>query len=375
MLNLKSIIPTFLLFIILGTSRLSPIVSRSANLIPPDPKVPSKDHLIFSKSMNTQKAINALVFDSQSNLWLGTDKGVVQWNPETNALNHYEKSAGLPSEPIVRLFIDDKKNIWAASNRGELLKFSENQWSVEYKGRMNGFPSRLIQDSQGALWVGFDQGPLTATVAYYDYQTWNEIKLDWTKAPAALSATPDGKIWVKIRECCESHSRMFPLDDPEFEINEENRPYRWGQPQITPDGSFWMAATWLGKNAITTQSGLARYDPLHNTWEAYTVSLKLLQELSIEPYNLFPAQLIQKNPGDFWMITYQGHLFHFDGHTWEGFPSPIQTSFSITDMAVAPDGAIWISTTDGLLLRFDGREWQIHEEIQKLLMKTSTLSP
>ncbi len=122
---------------------------------------------------------------------------------------------------------------------------------------------------------------------------------------------------------------------------------------VAADGALWFG----------TAGGASRFDG--NTWTTYTSADGL-------PHNHVNAMAAAGN-GAMWFASmgeyshgggYRGPgvISRFDGSAWEQYPiqriDPMPP-FAVSDIAIAPDGAIWLAYYQGeeLLAHFDGATW------------------
>ncbi|MDH3711075.1 MAG: ATP-binding protein, partial [Cyclobacteriaceae bacterium] len=134
---------------------------------PEDPK---------SLSNNTVRVI----FEYQSKLWVGTEKGLNVLNLETEKFNHYlhdpTNPQSLSHDRIRDIALDQSGSLWIATNGGGMNKLmghategsDENDFSFEHYRHHSGDPHSLSDDrvytlypgSNGGIWVGTVGGGL-----------------------------------------------------------------------------------------------------------------------------------------------------------------------------------------------------------------------
>ena len=98
----------------------------------------------------------ALAFDSQDNLWIGTNhRGLAKFDGETWAVYNTGNS-GLPSDQVTALAFDARGTLWIGTGGG-LVRFDGETWMVHDKdnsGLPNNFIWILALDTQGNTWIG-----------------------------------------------------------------------------------------------------------------------------------------------------------------------------------------------------------------------------
>lgn len=65
------------------------------------------------------QAIRAITEDSKRNLWVGTEGGgLLQYDTNTHQYKRYTESAGLPSNSILNILVDNSGNLWCSTYNG-----------------------------------------------------------------------------------------------------------------------------------------------------------------------------------------------------------------------------------------------------------------
>lgn len=101
--------------------------------------------------------INCLLADDQHRLWVGTDRGVVQWDGAKLA------PAGIPDSlnqfQALAMTRDRDRNIWVGTNSRGLLRVN-HQGVAEFNAAQEGSEAvtAVFEDREGNLWVGGADG-------------------------------------------------------------------------------------------------------------------------------------------------------------------------------------------------------------------------
>jgi len=66
----------------------------------------------------------SIIEDSKKNIWIGSDKGLVYYNPGKDIYKHYTEENGYPFYTIFGILEDSEQNLWISSNSG-LIKFHD----------------------------------------------------------------------------------------------------------------------------------------------------------------------------------------------------------------------------------------------------------
>lgn len=114
---------------------------------------------------NDYAIIPYLYEDHQGRLWVCTDNGIVQYDPEserTKVFSHDPNNPHSISDDMVWVVMEDSNhNLWMGTSVGlNLLDPNTNQFKRFYK--RDGLPSNrvisLVEDDLGYLWIGTDAG-------------------------------------------------------------------------------------------------------------------------------------------------------------------------------------------------------------------------
>ena len=107
-------------------------------------------------------AVNAIAFDLQNWVWVGTDKGMAQFNGiTTEGWNFYNTSnSSIPDNKITAITVDDQNIKWIGCSNGILASFDGKTWNnfSEYAGVANSINDLEI-DQEGNIWVARDGWP------------------------------------------------------------------------------------------------------------------------------------------------------------------------------------------------------------------------
>jgi signal transduction histidine kinase/ligand-binding sensor domain-containing protein/CheY-like chemotaxis protein/AraC-like DNA-binding protein len=214
--------------------------------------------------------------DPAGSLWAATYQGLYHYEIATGRSRQYRydpaDSAGLPEQVVYDVFRDRGGVIWAvtenylvrltdpARGRFERWQYKERHTSGQWV-----FPS-TIQDAQGALWLGSDQGlvrfdPRTATFQHYRHDPREPASLSHDAVRAILPdpRRPDRVLWIATAG---GGLNRLAVDSGTFTHYTE----RDGLPNnvvyaILPDsiGTLWLS----------TNKGLSRFDPTTRRFRNY----------------------------------------------------------------------------------------------------------
>lgn len=69
--------------------------------------------------------IRDIVEDKHSNLWIGTNNGLLYYNKKNNSFKEYTEKDGLANNIVYQILMDEEQNIWMSTNNG-ISKFDIN---------------------------------------------------------------------------------------------------------------------------------------------------------------------------------------------------------------------------------------------------------
>ncbi len=105
-------------------------------------------------------SVRAIAVDRLGFIWIGTDKGVSQFDGKRNWVT-YDYSDGLPSNFINCVVIDPLDNIWFGTDKG-LAMYDRKNFTV--KTTKQGLPGNNVTsmaiDANGVYWIGTSKGLL-----------------------------------------------------------------------------------------------------------------------------------------------------------------------------------------------------------------------
>ncbi len=103
--------------------------------------------------------INSILCDSKGKVWIGSEKGLYLYYPQTKEIKSYFHSSdptSIPGNNINQIFEDKSGNIWVALWRNGLCKFNtkfETFTAMPTFGANNN-PYYVCQDKEGLFWIG-----------------------------------------------------------------------------------------------------------------------------------------------------------------------------------------------------------------------------
>jgi diguanylate cyclase (GGDEF)-like protein len=253
------------------------------------------------------KRVNAILEDDEGRLWVGTANGLALLDRRGDGFTVFRKNpadtATLPDNNVVSLHQDSNGLLWVGTKSGGMARWNPRSWSFGHR-RLTSTDTNNItsfaQDRKGRLWVGTLGGGLHVV----DRRSGNSTRLH----PKAGSAISDGYVMALIAD---------NSDD-----------------------------LWVG----TMRSGVARVN----------VSTGVVTTLAVNPAdpNALPSagimSLMQDSRERIWIGTYGGGLARLDPRSGKITRYPIARDGSdglsgdrATALAEDRSGLIWVGTDGG----------------------------
>ena len=107
-------------------------------------------------------AIKTLCQTSDSLLWIGTENGLLSWNPKTQKQKIYSLTEGISGTYITKIFEDKDKNLWIGTESAGLNRLVNGKFEVlnAHNGLTDNSIRTITQDKEGSIWIGLDRGGL-----------------------------------------------------------------------------------------------------------------------------------------------------------------------------------------------------------------------
>ena len=245
-----------------------------------------------------------------TDLWAGTNGGVLQWDLIAESYQKLTVVDGLVEHRVKDVLVDAAGNKWFGTTQG-VQKFDGTTWTT-YDMSNSPLPHNtvfgLAQDSGGAIWIGTGFG-----IARFDGDTW-EVFTDLGGGATNVAVRGIG---------IDSLDRIWTANNPDD----------WGSPGGVSmyDGAIWT-----------------HHDP---------------DPRSIGQYNL---SLTVDHVDNVWLGSWTNWVFHYDGDVWTHLDSNNSglVGTNIEAFTVDESGTVWIanhassaSTTTNGIAKFDGMTW------------------
>ena len=278
--------------------------------------------------------------EDNSNLWIGTNGGIVKMNLSTGKRTFYNRTnSSLPSNVIHSITLADGV-IYFGSEYAGITKFDmADTWQTIFwdKNSADVAVNDIASEGSGKLWVAFQGGGLS----YYDGSAWKDYNTWDSKLPSQnvfdIYIAKAGTKWVGtgggLVEISGSNWTIFTPDNsglPSYFI------YKIAEDDA---GNLWLA---------TPDKGVIKYDG--QNWTAFNKDNS--------PLTTNKIYTIEKSwKGGFWFGTADG-LFFFDGTNWTHFDTNNSKIPSSYVYALLEDSQhrLWVGSPSGLAM-YDGKTW------------------
>jgi ligand-binding sensor domain-containing protein/signal transduction histidine kinase len=280
--------------------------------------------------------INCLLPLQNSELWVGTGKGMLRWNGTELTL------AGVPSSlrnlNVLSILRDRDSNIWVGTSRG-LFRYNASGVSLLSTHETTGPVAALFEDREGSIWIGSTRGlERLRDSAFITYSLPN-LK---SQSMGPLHVDSGGRTWIApiqggLRWLKERKSGVATADG------------------IANDVVYSIAGTgkddiWVGRQ----QGGLThlRYSGNSFTAKTYTQADGLAQNRVYAVY--------QSSDSTVWAGTLSGGVSRFQNGEFRTFTTADGLS-SNTVNAIVEDhaGTMWFGTPHGLS-SLTKRRWKVY---------------
>jgi len=269
--------------------------------------------------------VNCLLPLQNSELWVGTAKGVVRWNGTELTL------AGVPPSllhlDVLSILRDRDSNIWVGTSHG-LFRYNANGVSSLGTREITGPISALFEDREGNIWIGSPHGLERLRGSAFVTYSLPNLK---SQSMGPLHVDSGGRTWIApiqggLRWLKEGKSGAVTVDG------------------IANDVVYSIAGTgkddiWVGRQ----QGGLThlRYPGNLFTAKTYTQADGLAQKTVYAVY--------VSRDGSVWSGTLSNGVSELkNGHFTNYTTMDGLAANTISSIAEGPDGTMWFGTPKGV---------------------------
>jgi ligand-binding sensor domain-containing protein/signal transduction histidine kinase len=280
--------------------------------------------------------INCLLPFQNSELWVGTSKGMLRWDGTELT------SAGVPSSfrnlDVLSILRDRDSNLWVGASRG-LFRYKATGVSSVSTDESAGLVTALFEDRDGSIWIGSSRG--LARLRDSTFITYSVPNLK-SQSMGPLHVDSSGRTWIApiqggLRWLKDGKGGAVAADGIANDVVYS----------ITGTGNDDI---WVGRQ----QGGLThvRYSGNSFTAKSYAQSDGLAQNRVYAVY--------QSSDSTVWAGTLSGGVSHFQNGKFRTFTTADGLS-SNTVTAILEDhaGTMWFGTPNGLSSLSQGR-WKAY---------------
>ncbi len=359
-----------------------------------------------------QNSAQALAQTRDGYLWIGTQEGLVRFNGFNFTVFNKGNTSAIRQNDIRQLHVDSHGTLWIGTFGGGLISYKDGQFTLyENKdGLLNDHVGSILEDRDGALWVGTQKGLFkweNKRFVAFDKpeglpESWiNGLALDlqgrlWVgtrkgiailengrlaKLPSILNRQPSLGIRQLFRD---QRGAMWIATDKSLVQFFEGKITSYSSPQGLPNGmvnsftedragTLWVGTASAGVcrlrkarfECFTTAQGLGG-NSVQATLEDVEGSLwvgahmgglnRLKDGGSIASKSLTMSTSVwavaEGQDGSIWIGSEAGLKRWKNGKLADYFLSKIPAENFITAMFVDPKGNIWVGTNRGVVARF-----------------------
>jgi PAS domain S-box-containing protein len=269
--------------------------------------------------------INCLLPLHNSELWVGTAKGVRRWNGTELTLTGVPFS--LRNLDVLSILRDRDSNIWFGTSRG-LFRYNANGVSLLSTHETGGPVAALFEDREGSIWIGSERGLERLRDSAFVTYSLPDLK---SQSMGPLHVDSGGRTWIApiqggLRWLKEGKSGVITADG------------------IANDVVYSITGTgkddvWVGRQ----QGGLThlRYSGNSFTARTYTKADGLAQNRVYAVY--------QSRDGAVWSGTLSGGVTELkNGHFTNYTTTDGLAANTISSIAEGSDGTMWFGTPKGV---------------------------
>jgi PAS domain S-box-containing protein len=311
--------------------------------------------------------VHSILRDRDSNIWFGTSRGLFRYNANGTSLLRTQETIG----PVAALFEDRERNIWFGSARG--LERLRDSAFVTY------FLPNLKSQSMGSLHV--DSGDRTWVAPIEGGLRWLKegksgvVTADGIASDVVYSITGTGKddVWVGRQQGGLTHLRY---SGNSFTAKTYTRADGLAQNSVyalyrSRDGSVWSGTLSSGVSELknshftnyTTTDGLAANtissiaeSPDGTMWFGTPKGVTAMSQKGWRTYTAsdgLPSEdvncLLQDSTRILWIGTAEGLAYFSDGHVHVPHVIPGSLQAPIFGIEEDKNGWLWIATSDHVL--------------------------
>jgi ligand-binding sensor domain-containing protein/signal transduction histidine kinase len=291
--------------------------------------------------------IQALLFDHEGDLWIGTNGGLARW-VAGNKVQLLPVTDPLATASILSIMEDHEGNLWVGTETDGLhiLRDQRFRSMSAREGLSSDATTAVVEDSAGTLWVGTNGGGLNALRqsangenAVKSYSVSNGLMSD---VILALAAAPNGDLWIGTPDGL-NRIRAGKVD---AFTSADGLPDDFIRSLLADaDGSLWIGT----RRGLTHWTGLKRDSLSSARMETFTHANGLGSDLV--------GAMARDSHGDLWVATLAGLSRLSSGRIVNYTTTNGLSSNVITALLPRANGTLLIGTQDHGWNLWDGQRF------------------
>lgn len=301
--------------------------------------------LLFDKDEGKPLLAHTAITPDGTNLWVGTERGIVICNVKTGALSALRQSDTafhtLTDNAVYTLFLDQEMGVWAGTYFGGLHRISllPSNFTISLP-EVEGVDvvREMVQDSQGRIWVGTEDGGL------YEFDEealrLRPAKVDWGSEPEPHNVQSlllvDDELWLST-----ATSGIYMLNLKTLRLRQ-----RVTRTNPTSQGVQLNPISMCRQNGdifVSTSSGVFQYYPKTNDF-------RLLPDLS----GMYVHHLLADRDSTVWMCTYNNGLWKMSKKNGKWVPHKTPFEYQcVTSFFQDSRGVYWVGNDRHGLMGYD----------------------
>lgn len=307
-------------------------------------------------SANTSISIGDMYIDAEGDIWIGTPKGVVEFNG--SLLNHFSHELPIPFTFISDIITEPNGKIWLSTSPEGLISKEGDIWERIDQENSPNFDATLYSlalSPNNTLWIGTSKGLIKYTNNHsLAFDRTDDIFFDQTITDIAVVS--DTLLWISTQGAGFASFNGEELLK-KFDANSFPLPHNFIESfVIHPDGHLWI----MNRNHLTKFDGV-------DQWQVFPDNTTPWQ-------NAMLSALAISSNGNVWVGTKGSGLWNYTtNNNWQIIRPDILGSAEINCLEPDENGNLWIGTEDGLY-KYDGVNVVLHNENTSQLPSSKILA-